>query len=631
MSWTANDARELYQIADWGGGFFDVSDEGHAIVRPTRTQGDAIDLKVLVDELEARGIQLPILLRFSDILKQRLVEIHQCFARAIREYDYPSEYRGVYPIKVNEQRHVVESILEAGRPYHFGLEAGSKPELLTVLGHIDDPEALIICNGYKDEEFIELALLGRKVGLNVILVVEKFSELPLILKVAERLAVKPSIGLRVRLSSKGVGRWEDSGGDRSKFGLGSVGILQAVRLLREHDRLDSLDLLHFHLGSQICSVGPLRSALREASRVFVEIAKLGGELKYLDVGGGLAVDYEGTRSMNASSANYSVQEYANTVVWEVFSAFRDAGLTAPTLVSESGRALTAYHSVLVTNILGSTEVTSEPLEGISLEGAPAQLRELNYVYENLSADNFQESYHDVKHLRQQCLDMFNLGLLDLELRAQGEALYWASLRKIGEFSRAADSQPAEMDSLESELSDIYFLNMSVFQSLPDSWAIGQVFPIMPIHRLDEEPTREAVLADITCDSDGKINRFVSDDEPNATLRLHKLGDEKPYAIGIFLVGAYQEILGDLHNLFGDSNAVHISWDSDTHTYRIDHVEDGDTVTEVLAYVQQSRDTLVGNMRTKVELAVRNRQVTIDEARQIVDTYRAGFDGYTYIE
>lgn len=624
------DAAELYHLSRWSDGYFDISPRGHAVVHPRRRPDQTIDLKVLVDELQARGIQLPILLRFSDILEGRLVEIHESFARAIREYEYGAPYRGVFPIKVNEQRHVVESILQAGKPYHFGLEAGSKPELLAVLGLIDDPEALVICNGYKDEEFIELALMGDKAGQHVVQVVEKYSELPMILDCAERLGVRPRLGVRVRLSSKGAGRWHESGGDRSKFGLDGARLLHMATLLRERGMLDCLELLHFHLGSQVCSIEPLRAGLREASRFYVELVRFGAGLRYLDVGGGLAVDYDGSRSESASSTNYGVQEYANTVVWEILSALEGSGVEHPTIISESGRALTAHHSVLLTNVLSASEVQPDPIE-LDFTEAPAPIRELMHVQRNLSSRNVQESYHDCRHLRSQVLERFSLGLVTLEMRAFAESCYWGTMRKIGDIVKTLDFVPEEFCDLERDLSDIYFLNMSVFQSLPDSWAIDQVFPVMPIHRLEERPTRLAVLADITCDSDGKIDRFVAQEDTDSTLALHALRPSEQYILGVFLVGAYQEILGDLHNLFGDNNVVHVSWCVEQGAYRIDHVEDGDTVNEVLGYVQHSRDHLVGEMRRKVEVALRNGRMSIEDARRVIDMYRAGFDGYTYLE
>lgn len=631
--WTVQDSLDLYKVEEWGAGFFHINAAGHVEVRPARDAHAAIDLKVLIDEVQTRGIQLPILLRFPDILHERIREIHDCFQHAITEYKYRGRYQGIYPIKVNQQREVIESILTAGRKYHLGLEAGSKPELLSVMSRLDDSDALIVCNGYKDEAFLRLALLGRKLGMNIILVVEKFSELQAILDLAGELAVAPHIGIRARLSSKGAGRWEASAGDRAKFGLGAIEILEAIDLLKAAGQLGTLKLLHYHLGSQVCAIRTLRAALREAGRFYVELRKMGARLVYFDVGGGLAVDYDGSRTNFHSSANYSVQEYANTVVYEIMQMCDESDVPHPVIISESGRALTAYHSVLVTNVLGVTEKPPEGLRLPELQDPPAPVAELHEILGSVTRKNFQESYHDVIFLRDQLLDLFKHGLLTLAWRAVGESLVVACLRKIQRVTQAAEYVPEELLNLERELADIYFCNLSVFQSLPDAWAIGQVFPVMPIHRLQERPSRRAVLADITCDSDGKIDRFVDLRDVQHTLPVHPVSAAAypDYLLGFFLVGAYQEILGDLHNLFGDNNAVHVSWDADTNTYRIDHVEDGDTVTEVLSYVQQGRDELISRFRKKVERAVRHRQISIADSRAILDMYRSGFDGYTYME
>ena len=629
--WKIQDSYDLYQVEEWGNGFFRINRKGHVEVLPKRDERAKIDLKVLVDEVQTRGIQLPILLRFSDILTERIKELHTSFDSAMKEYEYQAKYRGVYPIKVNQQRHVVESIVKAGKKYHFGLEAGSKPELLTVMSMLDDPEALIICNGYKDEEFLHLALLGRKLGMNIVVVIEKYSELQKLLNLADELQVAPQIGIRVKLASKGAGRWEASGGDRAKFGLNATEILNAIRLLRERNQLANLQLLHYHLGSQICSVSTLKSALREAGRYFVEVQKLAGGLKYLDIGGGLAVDYDGSRTNFQSSANYTMQEYANTVVYEIKQICDENEVGHPTIVSESGRAVTAYHSVLVTNILGVTGVATTHVSQPNLDEAPSQISDLWENYNSITQKNFQETYHDIMDMRDQLLDLFKLGFISLEWRAVGEALVSACLQKIRNITLQADYVPEEMEKLERELADIYFCNVSFFQSLPDSWAIGQIFPIMPIHRLSEKPGRAAVLADITCDSDGKIDKFADLRDVRPTLPVHATEKDEEYLLGFFLVGAYQEILGDLHNLFGDNNAVHVSWDADDKTYSIDHVEYGDTVTEVLGYVQQSNDELVNRFRSKLGRAVRRKQVSISESREILDMYRSGFDGYTYME
>ncbi|MFQ5628765.1 MAG: biosynthetic arginine decarboxylase [bacterium] len=629
--WHIQDSIDLYQVNEWGGGFFRINGKGHVEVRPKRDEKAAIDLKVLIDEVQTRGIQLPILLRFSDILQERIRELHGSFENAIKEYNYQTHYQGVYPIKVNQQRHVVESIVKAGRKHHLGLEAGSKPELLTVMSILDDPDALIVCNGYKDEKFLQLALLGCKLGMKIIIVIEKFSEIEKLLALAKSLGVAPMIGLRVKLSSKGAGRWEASGGDRAKFGLGAFEILETIKLLRKNRRLENLQLLHYHLGSQICSVSTLRAALREAGRYFVELQKLGANLQYFDIGGGLAVDYDGSRTNFHSSANYSMQEYANTVVYEIMQICDENDVVHPVIVSESGRAITAYHSVLVTNALGVAAMPVARNAKPNLQNAPSQIDDLWDIYNAITTKNFQESYHDVLDMREQLLDLFKLGYIGLQWRAVGESLVGACLQKIFQITRRSDYVPEELQKLERDLADIYFCNLSIFQSLPDSWAVGHIFPIMPIHRLNEKPGHNAVLADITCDSDGKIDKFAELRDVRPTLAVHPFKASEEYVLGFFLVGAYQEILGDLHNLFGDNNAVHISWDDEDETYSIDHVEYGDTVTEVLNYVQQSSEKLINRFRAKVERSVRRKQVSISDSREILDIYRSGFDGYTYME
>ncbi len=627
--WKIQDSIEAYNIAQWGANFFAVNENGHVVVHPNGDTGRAIDLKILVDEIQQRGIQLPLLVRFSDVLRTRVRDLCMSFQHAIEEYKYQSVYRGVYPIKVNQQKHVVSTIVDAGRPFHFGLEAGSKPELLTTMALIDDPEALIVCNGYKDEEFIELGLLARKVGKNVILVVEKLNEVELIIKTAERMNVKPAIGLRIRLSTKGAGRWEASGGDRSKFGLGPVEILQTVEKLKSYNMLDCLQLLHYHLGSQITAIRNIKDALREAGRYYVELKQLGAALTYFDVGGGLAVDYDGSRTNFSASANYSLQEYANDVVYQIMTTCDEAKVPHPIIVSESGRAITAHHSVLVFNVLGA--IASQPIEPQKPVDAPPLVVELWDSYQSLSRKNYQEAYHDIQHAREQILNMFNLGYINLHWRAYAEAVYRAANHKIQRLAKDWDYIPDELEGLDKALADIYFCNFSLFQSLPDAWAIDQVFPIMPIHRLHENPTQAAVLADITCDSDGCIDRFIDLRDVKDVLPLHPLHENEEYLIGIFLVGAYQEILGDLHNLFGDNNAVHVTLDGDEHAYKIEHVEYGDTVAEVLGYVQQKKDDLVNRFRQSVERAVREGKCSINESRHVLEMYRNGFEGYTYME
>lgn len=629
--WKTQDSVDFYNVNQWGANFFSVNAAGHIEVYPTGDANRAVDLKILADEIQQRGIQLPLLIRFSDILRTRIKNLCESFQNAIQEYNYQAVYRGVYPIKVNQQRQVVATIVDAGQPYHFGLEAGSKPELLTTVATLKDPEALIVCNGYKDEEYIELALLARRVGKNVILVVEKLNELELIAQLAEKLQVVPSIGMRLRLSAKGSGRWEASGGDRSKFGLGSVELLQAVEWLKARNMLDSLQLLHYHLGSQITAIRNVKDALREAARYYVELKKMGAPLTYFDVGGGLAIDYDGSRTNFAASANYSMQEYANDVVYQIMSTCDEAKVDHPIIVSESGRAITAHHSILIVNVLGLTEF--QPIEPTAptAENTPPLVKDLWESYQSLSRKNFQEVYHDIQHSREQLLNMFSLGYIDLPWRAYAEGIYWAANYKIFRLAREGNYVPDELEGLEKSLADIYFCNFSLFQSLPDNWAIDQIFPIMPIHRLEEKPTRSAILADITCDSDGCIDRFVDLRNIKDVLGLHPWKEKEDYLIGIFLVGAYQEILGDLHNLFGDNNVVQIALDGEKNVYKIEHVEYGDSVSEVLAYVQQSKDDLISEFRQSVEQAVRAGNCTLEEARHILETYRSGFEGYTYME
>jgi len=629
--WKIQDSLELYNVNQWGANFFSINAAGHVEVYPTGDPNRAIDLKIMADEIQKRGIQLPLLIRFSDILRTRIKNLCESFQSAMQEYHYQAVYRGVYPIKVNQQRQVVATIVDAAKAYHFGLEAGSKPELLTTVATLKDPEALIVCNGYKDEEYIELALLARRVGKNVILVVEKLNELELIAQMAEKLHVEPSIGLRVRLSAKGSGRWEASGGDRSKFGLGPVEMLQAIEWLKGKNLLGSVQLLHYHLGSQITAIRNVKDALREAARYYVELKQMGAALKYLDVGGGLAVDYDGSRTNFAASANYSMQEYANDVVYQIMTTCDEAKVEHPIIVSESGRAITAYHSVLLFNVLGVTEFQPGEPAAPSADNTPPLVKDLWESYQSLSRKNFQEVYHDIQHAREQLLNMFNLGYVNLPWRAYAEAIYWAANYKIYRLAKESSYVPDELEGLEKSLADIYFCNFSLFQSLPDTWAIDQIFPIMPIHRLNEKPTRSGILADITCDSDGCIDRFVDLRNIKDVIGLHPWQENEDYLIGIFLVGAYQEILGDLHNLFGDNNVVQIALDGENHSYKIEHVEYGDSVSEVLAYVQQSKDELISRFRQSVEQAVRAGNCTLEEARHILETYRAGFEGYTYME
>ncbi|AKU91414.1 biosynthetic arginine decarboxylase [Vulgatibacter incomptus] len=626
--WTLADSIETYEIRTWGSPYFGVNEKGNVSIHPDGPGGPSADLKELVDEVRRRGIGLPLLLRFSDILRKRVTELNESFARAIAEYGYSSEYRGVYPIKVNQVSNVVAEILNAGRPYHYGLEAGSKPELLAVMALIDDPEALIVCNGYKDEEYVETALLASKLDRKVILVVEKLSELPLIAAVSKKLGVRPRIGIRVKLSSRGSGRWEASGGDRSKFGLSASEVLEAMAFMRQQELLDCFKLLHFHLGSQISAIRSFKNALREAGRFYVELAKAGAPLEYFDVGGGLGVDYDGSQTNFASSMNYTMQEYANDIVYGLKEICDTASVPHPYIVSESGRAVVAHHAVLVVDVLGTLEFENKPVpDSIPADAAPV-VKNLFATYKEVTRKNLQEAYHDAVDLKEECLQLFSLGHLSLDERVMAERIYWSLCHRVAKLASELDERPEELEHLEKTLSDTYFCNFSVFQSLPDSWAIDHLFPVMPIHRLGEEPTRRAVLADITCDSDGKIEHFIDRRDVKDVLELHPVNGSD-YYLGIFLVGAYQEILGDLHNLFGDTNDVQVSLGDGG--YVIDHVAPGDTVAEVLKYVSYSKEELVARLRRSVEQALRGGKITLDESRYVLRAYEEGLAGYTYLE
>lgn len=635
--WSIADSREVYAVRQWGGRYFDIGATGNLVafpsgntdLSPSLSPVPGIDLKELVDEVRKRGIGLPLLIRFPEILKSRIVELNEAFRNAITEYGYKGIYKGVYPIKVNQDRYVVEQIAQYGRPYHYGLEAGSKPELLAVMALLEDEEALIICNGYKDEEYVESALLASKLGRNVILVVEKFSELPLIAKIAKQKDIRPRIGIRAKLATRGAGRWEASGGDRSKFGLSSREMMEAMNFLRENGLLDSFELLHFHLGSQISAIRSIKNAMREAGRFFVELSKAGAPLRYLDVGGGLGVDYDGSQTNFSSSMNYTLQEYANDIVYGIMELCDGAGIPHPTLVSESGRAVVAHHAVLIVDVLGVAEFDVGKVPDKLPDGAAPVVKNLWDSFRDVSRKNFLEVYHDAIEYKDECLTLFALGHLSLEQRVIAEDIFWALCQKVLRILRELPSTPEDLEGLERALSDTYFCNFSTFQSVPDTWAVDQLFPILPVHRLNEEPTRKGVLADITCDSDGKIDQFIDPRDVKHVLELHPLTGED-YCIGIFMVGAYQEILGDLHNLFGDTNTVHVVT-APGGGYHIEHVIAGDTVTDVLKYVGHTREDLTARLRRAAEVALRNRRMTLDETRQLLRLYEQGLAGYTYLE
>jgi arginine decarboxylase len=627
-AWGIPDASELYEVARWGNGYFSINRAGHVEVHPTKDPAVGIDLKELVDRLQLRGISLPVLIRFTDILKHRLGDIYAAFQTAIAQNQYHGGYICVYPIKVNQQRQVVEEVLNFGRPYNFGLEAGSKPELLAVaaLAHNDTP---IICNGFKDAEFIETAMLAQKMGRNIMPVVEKYTELGLILEAAEKIGVRPQIGMRVKLAARGSGRWQSSGGFRSKFGLTVTEIIRGLDELKARGMQDCLKLLHFHLGSQITNIRIVKGALNEAARVYTELVKMGAGLRYIDVGGGLGVDYDGSRTNFESSMNYTLEEYAGDVVYHIQTVCDEAGVAHPTIISESGRAVVAYHSVLVFNVLGVSGFGDEKVPVAANPEWEQPLADLVETYNHVSARTALESFHDAQQALDMALSLFNTGYLPLEQRSLAENLFWAICIKLSRIVQTMAEVPEDLQNLDEQLSDTYFCNFSLFQSIPDSWAIKQIFPVMPIHRLTEKPVNHAVLGDITCDSDGKLERFVDRRDVKKTLPLHAVNGD-PYYLGVFLVGAYQEILGDLHNLLGDTHAVHVSLDEHG-AARLDALIKGDTVREVLDYVEFDAELLLGKLRTDVETAVREGRMDYEGAGRLLRFYEDGLQGYTYLE
>ncbi len=628
--WRIEDSAELYNTTGWGVDYFNINDLGHACVNPkTIGKSAPVDLKELIDELQLRDISTPVLIRFPDILDNRIETIFNCFQRATEEYEFKGQSFIIYPIKVNQMRPVVEEIISHGRKFNIGLEAGSKPELHAVLATMTDQDSLIICNGYKDQDFIELALLAQKMGKEIFLVVEKLNELKQIITISKRLKIKPNIGIRIKLASSGSGKWEDSGGDRSKFGLTSSELLEAVDLIEKNKLKDSLKLIHFHLGSQITKIRKIKTALREASHFYVQLKKLGMNVEYVDIGGGLGVDYDGTRSSSASSINYSIQEYVNDAISTIVDSADKNELPHPNIVIESGRSLTAHHSVLVFDVLETTSLPTWDEDAEIAEDEHELVQELFNVWNTLNTTNMVEHWHDAQQIREESLDLFSLGMLDLKDRANIERLFWSIAKESHQMSLELKHAPEELRQLSRMLADKYFCNFSLFQSLPDSWAIDQIFPIMPIHRLNERPERIATLQDITCDSDGKIDHFIATKNYSYFLNVHDFKDTEPYYIGVFLVGAYQEILGDLHNLFGDTNAVHVSVDDDG--YYIKQMIDGETVADVLDYVQYNPKKLVRTVESWVSGAVKSGKITAEEGKEFLSNYRSGLYGYTYLE
>ena len=620
--WRIEDSEELYNITGWGTSYFSINDAGHVVVTPRR-DGVTVDLKELVDELQLRDVASPMLLRFPDILDNRIEKMSSCFKQAAEEYGYKAENFIIYPIKVNQMRPVVEEIISHGKKFNLGLEAGSKPELHAVIAVNTDSDSLIVCNGYKDESYIELALLAQKMGKRIFLVVEKMNELKLIAKMAKQLNVQPNIGIRIKLASSGSGKWEESGGDASK-------LLEALDFMESKGLKDCLKLIHFHIGSQVTKIRRIKTALREASQFYVQLHSMGFNVEFVDIGGGLGVDYDGTRSSNSEgSVNYSIQEYVNDSISTLVDVSDKNGIPHPNIITESGRALTAHHSVLIFEVLETATLPEWDDEEEIAPDAHELVQELYGIWDTLNQNKMLEAWHDAQQIREEALDLFSHGIVDLKTRAQIERLYWSITREINQIAGGLKHAPDEFRGLSKLLADKYFCNFSLFQSLPDSWAIDQIFPIMPIQRLDEKPERSATLQDITCDSDGKIANFISTRNVAHYLPVHSLKKNEPYYLAVFLVGAYQEILGDMHNLFGDTNAVHVSVNEKG--YSIEQIIDGETVAEVLDYVQYNPKKLVRTLETWVTKSVKEGKISLEEGKEFLSNYRSGLYGYTYLE
>ena len=627
--WTIEDSKELYNINGWGVSYFGINNKGDVYVSPCKNNAQ-IDLREVMDELALRDVTPPVLLRFPDILDNRIEKTASCFQQAKEEYDYKGENFIIYPIKVNQIQPVVEEIISHGRKFNLGLEAGSKPELHAVIAVQCQSDSLIICNGYKDQAYIELALLAQKMGKRIFIVVEKLNELETIAKVAKKLNVKPNLGIRIKLASSGSGKWEESGGDASKFGLTSAELLQALDILKQKGMQECLRLIHFHIGSQITKIRRIQTALREAAQFYINLHKMGYDVEFVDCGGGLGVDYDGTRSSNSeSSVNYSIQEYVNDCIYTFVDAADKNGIRHPNIITESGRSLTAHHSVLVIDVLETASLPEMPEEFEAKANDHQLVKDLYEIWDNLNPRTMLEDWHDAEQIRDEALELFSHGIVDLKTRAEIERMYWSVAHEINSLAKSMKHVPEELKNLDKLLADKYFCNFSLFQSLPDSWAIDQLFPIMPIQRLNERPTRHATLQDITCDSEGKISNFVADGHIKHVLPIHALRKNENYYLGVFLIGAYQEILGDMHNLFGDTNAVHISVKDGK--YHIDQIIDGETVEEVLDYVQYNPKKLVRQLETWVTKSVKEGKISLEEGKEFLGTYRSGLYGYTYLE
>ncbi len=627
--WTIEDSAELYNVKGWGLNYFSINEKGHMTVTP-REDGPSIDLKELMEELQVRDVSAPVLLRFPDILDNRIEKISNCFKAAADEYGYTAKNFIIYPIKVNQMRPVVEEIVGHGAKCNIGLEAGSKPELHAVLSIDIDNDAMIICNGYKDESYIELALLAQKMGRNIFIVVEKLNELKTVAAISKKLKIRPNIGIRIKLASSGSGKWEESGGDVSKFGVNSSELLEALDILDRNKLSDCLKFIHFHIGSQVTNIRKIKTALKEASQFYVQLRKMGYEINFVDIGGGLGVDYDGSRSATSgNSMNYSIQEYVNDAVSSIVDVCEKNGLPQPNIITESGRALTAHHSVLIFEALASVSLPSFDENETIEEDSHELVKELYELWENLNQPRLIETWHDALQIREDALGLFNLGLIDLATRAKIERLYWSIARDVYDMAISMKHAPDELKKISKLLPDKYFCNFSLFQSLPDSWAIDQIFPVVPISRLDEQPTKSATIQDITCDSDGKLDNFISTRNFSYHLPVHELSGKEPYYFGVFIVGAYQEILGDLHNLFGDTNAVHVKVKGDE--YVIDKIIEGETVADVLEYVQFNPKRMARSVEVWVMSSVKKGIISPEEGREFLSNYRSGLYGYTYLE
>lgn len=627
--WTIEDSNELYNMSGWGTSYFGINEKGDVYVTPCKDDTQ-IDLHDVMDELSLRDITPPVLLRFPDILDNRIEKTWSCFKKASDEYGFTGENFIIYPIKVNQMQPVVEEIISHGRKFNLGLEAGSKPELHAVIAVQCQSDSLIICNGYKDQSYIELALLAQKMGKRIFIVVEKLNELEIIAKAAKKLNVRPNLGIRIKLASSGSGKWEESGGDASKFGLTSSELLKALEILEKKEMKDCLRLIHFHIGSQITKIRRIQTALREASQFYIQLHKMGYNVDFVDCGGGLGVDYDGTRSPNSeSSVNYSIQEYVNDCIYTFVEAANRNGIQHPNIITESGRSLSAHHSVLVIDVLETASLPEMDDEFEPGEASHPLVKDLYDIWDNLNPRTMLEDWHDAEQIRDEALDLFSHGIVDLQTRAEIERMYWSVCREINSLAKSLKHTPEELKNLDKILADKYFCNFSLFQSLPDAWAVDQLFPIVPLQRLNERPTRSTTLQDITCDSDGKITNFVTNRNISHILPVHTLRKNEPYYLGVFLVGAYQEILGDMHNLFGDTNAAHITVKDGR--YHIDQIFDGETVEEVLNYVQYNPKKLVRQLEVWVTKSVKQGKISLEEGKEFLSNYRSGLYGYTYLE